>query len=395
MTGPLVRVGDIAEQIRGVTFAKPESVTEPTAGYVPVLRAGNIQETGLDFGDLVYVPADRVRDKQRVRENDVVIAASSGSLDVVGKAARSLANFEGGFGAFCKVLRPGPNVDPSYFAHYFKTPEYRRKVSSLAEGANINNLKNEHLNDLLIPLPPLEDQRRIAAILDQADALRTKRRHSVAALTGLSRAVYAEMLPSDAALVTLESALSSAAIFTDGDWVESKDQDPAGEVRLTQLADVGDGFWLDKSFRFLTAQKAAELRCTYLRRGDVLVARMPDPLGRACVFPGEEQPCVTVVDVCVIRPDPESHTPEWLAACINSGAVRTQIARLATGTTRSRVSRGNLKKVLIPEVSLRVQEEFSRTVAQIAALRRSLTVADKTESDLVLSLASRAFRGEL
>lgn len=78
--------------------------------------------------------------------------------------------------------------------------------------------------------------------------------------------------------------LLSDGLFVDGDWVESKDQDPDGDVRLIQLADVGDGVFRDRSSRFLTSEKAKELRCTFLEPGDVLVARMPEPLGRACIF---------------------------------------------------------------------------------------------------------------
>lgn len=101
---------------------------------------------------------------------------------------------------------------------------------------------------------------------------------------------------------TLAQALRSADVFTDGDWVESKDQDPTGDVRLIQLADIGDGEYLGKSARFLTSSKARELRCTFLKPGDVLIARMPDPLGRACIFPGHLKSAVTVVDVCIVRP---------------------------------------------------------------------------------------------
>ena len=73
--------------------------------------------------------------------------------------------------------------------------------------------------------------------------------------------------------VDLVAALESAEVFVDGDWVESKDQDPDGDVRLIQLADVGDGVYVDKSSRFLTAAKARALKCTFLKEGDVLVAR--------------------------------------------------------------------------------------------------------------------------
>src|SRR2546421_9201051 len=97
--------------------------------------------------------------------------------------------------------------------------------------------------------------------------------------------------------------LLSDGLFIDGDWVESKDQDPDGEVRLIQLADIGDGVFRDRSSRFLTRDKAKELGCTFLKPGDILVARMPDPLGRACIFPGVAQPAVTAVDICILRPN--------------------------------------------------------------------------------------------
>ncbi len=112
--------------------------------------------------------------QQLLRPGDIVIAASSGSLDVVGKAAQVEYQWQGSFGAFCKVVRPtSDRIDPRYLHHYFQSSGYRRKVSSLAAGANINNLKNEHIDDLEIPLPPLEEQRRIAAILDKAAELET------------------------------------------------------------------------------------------------------------------------------------------------------------------------------------------------------------------------------
>lgn len=190
----IVAVREIAEQVRGVTYSKGEAIPGPQVGYVPLLRANNITDEGLSFSDLTYVPLSRVALRQRLQEGDVVIAASSGSLDVVGKAAEVQGRFEGSFGAFCKVLRPDQKaVDPRYFSHFFRTADYRRKVSSLAAGLNINNLKNEHLDDLRVPLPSLDEQRRIAAILDKADALRRKRRRALDLLDSLKQSIFLEM----------------------------------------------------------------------------------------------------------------------------------------------------------------------------------------------------------
>lgn len=211
----VARVSDLAEQIRGVSYDKEDASSTPRPGYLPVLRAGNIADDGLVFADLVFVPAERIAERQKVRRNDVVIAASSGSLDVVGKAARALEDYEGGFGAFCKVLRPGPNVDPAYFAHFFKTPEYRRRVSALAAGVNINNLRNEHLDEMPVPLPPLPEQRRIAEILDEAEALRAKRRAALAKLDTLTQSTFFDMFGNPASnpkgwpITRLESEVTS------------------------------------------------------------------------------------------------------------------------------------------------------------------------------------------
>jgi type I restriction enzyme, S subunit len=175
-------------------------------------------------------------------------------------------------------------------------------------------------------------------------------------------------------------------VFVDGDWVESKDQDPDGDVRLIQLADVGDGDYIDKSDRYLTGTKARELRCTFLQAGDVLVARMPDPLGRACIFPGDSKPSVTVVDVCIIRPDEKQHDARWLMHCLNGPICRNQIAAYATGTTRSRISRGNLGKIRISSVPLPEQRRIAEILDKADALRAKRRAALAQLDTLIQSI---------
>lgn len=191
-------------------------------------------------------------------------------------------------------------------------------------------------------------------------------------------------------MVSLLDALASAEVFVDGDWVESKDQDPEGDVRLVQLADVGDGEYVDKSDRFLTSAKARALHCTFLKPGDVLVARMPDPLGRACIFPGDSKPSVTVVDICIIRPDAQKRDARWLMHCLNAPDCRNQIAGYATGTTRSRISRGNLGKIRIPLPPLfeqrRIAEILDKANALRAKRRTALTQLDTLTQSIFLDM---------
>jgi len=212
--------------------------------------------------------------------------------------------------------------------------------------------------------------------------------------------VSEESLPPGWARVEIKDLISADGVFVDGDWVESKDQDPDGDVRLIQLADIGEGAFLDKSARFLTSAKADELRCTFLKKGDVLIARMPDPLGRACIFPLEgDNLFVTVVDVCIIRTSSEIASPEFLTFAINFLGTRKQIEDLQTGTTRKRISRGNLAHVTIPLPPLaeqkRIVAKIEELFSELEAGEESLRVARRQLGVYRQSLLKQAFEGHL
>jgi type I restriction enzyme, S subunit len=87
----------------------------------------------------------------------------------------------------------------------------------------------------------------------------------------------------------------------DGDWILNSDYAPQG-VRLLQVGDVGIERFIGKSSRFITLERAKELNCTLLEPGDILISRMPDPIGRACTMPDIGYPCITAVDVSIWRP---------------------------------------------------------------------------------------------
>ncbi|MDB9395090.1 restriction endonuclease subunit S [Microcystis aeruginosa] len=185
--------------------------------------------------------------------------------------------------------------------------------------------------------------------------------------------------------IKLEEVSGDVGIFVDGDWVESKDQDPKGNTRLTQLADIGVGEFLDRSSRFLTSEKAKELKCTFLKEGDILVARMPDPIGRACIFPGDKHPCVTVVDVCIIRPNPREICNRWLMWMINSPQFKRQLDQYISGTTRQRISRKNLQKLKIPLPPLEEQRRIAAILDKADGVRRKRKEAIRLTEELLKS----------
>jgi len=161
-----VKIGDICEQINGVSYKPVDVYDSLTDRATILLRANNIFEDKLNYDELVFVDKKRVSENQYMKKGDILICASSGSKHLVGKAACLTENKALTFGAFCKVLRP-KTVNPEYIKHYFFSPSYRTEISRLSEGANINNIKAADLDNLKIPLPSECIQNKIAKQLDQ------------------------------------------------------------------------------------------------------------------------------------------------------------------------------------------------------------------------------------
>ena len=174
--------------------------------------------------------------------------------------------------------------------------------------------------------------------------------------------------------------LTVDGIFCDGDWIEKKDQDPNGTVRLIQLADIGEGEFKDKSERFITEKKALKLHCTFLEKGDILIARLPEPLGRACIFPLSGK-YITAVDIAIVRIKNSQISVPYVMHMINSSMFRKQIKKFESGTTRKRISRKNLEKITFnlptfaeqQRVVTRIEELFSNLDKAVEMLQTTKT----------------------
>ena len=163
------KLGDFILQVRGVSYKPKDLSEELKEGFITLLRANNISNNVLNFDDVQFVSEGRVLDYQIIQDGDILICASSGSLEHVGKAALCIPDMEYTFGAFCKLIRPIGKLHPEYIAGYMRTDEYRNTISGLAQGSNINNLKNEHINDLMIPIPSEDQQNEFIALLRLSD----------------------------------------------------------------------------------------------------------------------------------------------------------------------------------------------------------------------------------
>jgi len=163
-----IRLGDICEIVRGVSYKKDQASDQPEKGKVPILRATNIQDNALVLdSDLVYVPSDVVSDEQMLRVGDIVVATSSGSKHLVGKTAQVKESWRGSFGAFCAALRPKTEIDHRYLGYFFGSQEYKDYIRKKALGVNINNLRRGDLEEISVPVAPLDQQKRIVAEIEK------------------------------------------------------------------------------------------------------------------------------------------------------------------------------------------------------------------------------------
>ena len=188
-----MRMDKLAMQIRGVSY-KPEDLHETLDdSSIILLRANNIDEGKINFDDVVFIDRKKVSNEQLLQKGDILICASSGSKNLVGKAAMINFDQKVTFGAFCKVVRPYCFQDADYLSMFFQSPIYRREISSASIGANINNIRNEHIDTLNVRWPDKVTRSATVAILRKVNLLVHLRKEELNSLDTLIKARFVEM----------------------------------------------------------------------------------------------------------------------------------------------------------------------------------------------------------
>jgi type I restriction enzyme S subunit len=442
---PWPRAGllEVADLVRGVSYKRDEARGEPGLGLVPVLRANNINGAALNFADLIYVPERRVSQEQRIRRGDILLAMSSGSRDVVGKAALARTDWPGGFGAFCGVLRVRPGIDARYVAKFLQSADYRQQVDSIATGTNINNLSKTTLKSIELPLAPNEVQTPLSALLD---AIEQKRSGGVAHVFAAKRAVdrfrqavlggacsgrvtedWREASPEQQAMSEVlrdtERTLSTKRRRAITEFDASGLAELPSTWTWAPLAAVSDsvlGKMLDKTknkgeprpylrntnvrWRGFDLDDVSEMRFEPgeeerygLEPGDVLVCEGGEP-GRAAVWRDGESGMRFQKALHRVRCE-EALLPDFLVNVLQAHASSGMLAGYFTGSGIAHLTGVSLLRVPVPLPPIEEQREIVCRVDQLLALADSLKQRIEAGSKRVerssQAVLAKAFRGDL
>jgi type I restriction enzyme S subunit len=158
--------------------------------------------------------------------------------------------------------------------------------------------------------------------------------------------------------------LGEVGEIIDGDWILEKYYTESG-VRLIQVGDIGIGKLLNKSNHYISEKSARHLKVKFLKDGQILISRLPDPIGRSCLVPKLPYPAITAVDVSILTVYEDISEKTFIVQILNTDLFFGQCSNLASGTTRFRISRSNLKNLLIPLPPLSEQKRIAEILSQI------------------------------
>ena len=363
------KVSELAKQIRGVSY-KPEDIHDGLdKDAVILLRANNISGGKINFDDIVYVDRRNVSNEQYLRKGDILICASSGSKQLVGKAATVDFDRECTFGAFCKVVRPNPDI-AGYLGVYFQSNRYRQKISEVAIGANINNIRNEHIDDLELLVGNSDENAEVIKTITLLQCIIDRKKGQLEKLDELVKARFVELfgdmfLNSEAwNEAPLESMADIVSGITKGRKVSEKH---LMKVPYMAVSNVKEGYidWTTVKTIEATEQEINQYR---LLPDDVLMTEGgdPDKLGRGAIIKTPLENCIHQNHIFRVRLDETHILPVYFAEYLQHQRAKRYFlgcAKQTTGIASINMRQLKALPVLIPPLGL--QNQFAAFVEQI------------------------------
>lgn len=285
-------------------------------------------------------------------------------------------------------------ASPRYVFHYLRSPAGRAGMMSDFHGATVGGISRGFIDKVQVPLPPLPEQRRIAAILDHADALRAKRRQVLNHLDSLTQSIFQDMFGE----IVTTATVGDVATIQGGLQVSTKRASLPITVPYLRVANAHRGRLELSEVKTLQATED-EIRRTRLEAGDLLFVEghaNPIEVGRVAAWSGEIVTCVHQNHLIRGRLDQSRMVPIFALTWLNTGRGAAHFRRAGRTTSGlNTISAATVRSAPIPVPPLDRQHAFAEKVALVASEREAAKRACAADDELLASLQSRAFRGEL
>jgi type I restriction enzyme S subunit len=388
-----VAVGECVKVVKKWNPAK--EAIGGTFRYIDIASVSQEEKIVVPNGEIPTSEAPS-RARQLVESGDVLVSTVRPNLNAVALVPEELDGATASTG-FC-VLRPNSNrLDSNYLFHWVRTPEFVMDMIKKATGQSYPAVSEKIVKDSLISLPPLEEQKRIAAILDQADSLRRLRQRAIDRLNTLGQAIFYEMFgdPSVGHEGWLKSKVSDLCErVTVGVVVKPASyyqENGIPAIRGTNIKSFGID--LSDIVYFSSADNEKKLAKTRVWEDDIVIVRSGRP-GLAAVVPPELNG-VNSIDVLIATPIKSKIRPRFFRDLLNSPEGRKIVFSESRGQVQQHFNVGSLSEAefFLPSIDLQIQ--YEQALDRLEPQREVLESSQNFIERLFSSLQHRAFRGEL
>ena len=292
-------------------------------------------------------------------------------------------------------------IDQDYFYHLLGSDLIYAEFSRLASGSTVKNLNIEIVKGIKVSLPPLEEQRRIAAILDKADGVRRKRKEAIRLTEELLKSTFLEMFGySSDESVSIGELLDKGVLLLHKDGNHGSNYPRTSEFGIEGIPFLSancfsdSGEMITDNVKFLSESKANKLKIGWLEHSDVLLAHNAT-VGRVALYDGRYKQALVGTSLTIFRPHREYLLPEFLFGVLRSEMFQKQLAHNMEQSTRNQVPITAQRDLKIKLAPLKKQLKFKELFHHVMNISKKYESSNQESENLFNSLLQKAFRGEL
>lgn len=385
------KISDLGDTISGLTGKSGEDfgIGKPYVTYKQVF-----DNSIIDFEECGKVQIGKTENQNSLQKGDILFTTSSETPNEVGFAS-VLIDFpkeKTYLNSFCFAIRPFniEKTQPQFSRYLFHSPIYRKSVTAIAQGSTRYNLSKGAFIELQVPIPDPKEQQKIADCLSSLDDLIEAHNQKLELLKAHKKGLMQNLFPQKGKKVP---KLRFKEFENDGEWVvkiliDTADKKvkwsftggPFGSdlkasdytnkgIRIIQLQNIGDGEFIDEYKIYTSEEKADELLSCNIYAEEIIISKMGDPVGRACIIPDYLERCVMASDGIRLVVNEMKYSKYFVYYLINSKEIRETIEKKSTGSTRKRIGLDELRNIdLVMPKSLAEQQKIASCLSSLDEL---------------------------